>query len=129
MPDNKELNRAKNKRAVSGGIDNKVDGKPDRGAYKKNTDAVTVCKKNDELILDIEDLGTEGEGIGKIQGYTLFVKDALVGDKVRVKIMKAKKSYAYAKLLEIIKPSKWRTEPACPVSRQCGGCQLQHFTY
>lgn len=129
MPDNKELNRAKNKRAVSGGIDNKVDGKPDRGAYKKNTDAVTVCKKNDELILDIEDLGTEGEGIGKIQGYTLFVKDALVGDKVRVKIMKAKKSYAYAKLLEIIKPSKWRTEPACPVSRQCGGCQLQHCTY
>lgn len=90
---------------------------------------IFTCKKNDEFIIDIEDLGTEGEGIGKIQGYTLFVKDALAGDKVRVKIMKAKKKYAYAKLLEIIEPSGWHTEPACPVAKQCGGCQLQHCSY
>lgn len=120
MPDNKELNKEEKKKQISGKAGKSTD---------KNTDFVPVCKKNDELILDIEDLGTEGEGIGKIQGYTLFVKDALAGDKVRVKIMKTKKSYAYAKLLEIIEPSNWRTEPACPVARQCGGCQLQHCTY
>ncbi len=120
MPDNKELSKTEKEKSVSGRTGKRAG---------KDADIVPVCKKNDELILDIEDLGTEGEGIGKIQGYTLFVKDALVGDKVRVKIMKTKKSYAYAKLLEIIEPSEWRTEPACPVARQCGGCQLQHCTY
>ncbi len=120
MPDNKELSKTEKEKSVSGRTGKRTG---------RNTDIVPVCQKNDELILDIEDLGTEGEGIGKIQGYTLFVKDALVGDKVRVKIMKTKKSYAYAKLLEIIEPSEWRTEPACPVARQCGGCQLQHCTY
>lgn len=88
-----------------------------------------ACKKNDELILDIEDLGAEGEGIGKICGYTLFVKDALTGDKIRAKVMKTKKNYGYAKLLEIIKPSDWRIKPVCKVARQCGGCQLQHYIY
>lgn len=120
MPDNKELSKTEKEKPVSGRTGKRAG---------KDADIVPVCKKNDELILDIEDLGTEGEGIGKIQGYTLFVKDALVGEKVRVKIMKTKKSYAYAKLLEIIEPSEWRTEPACPVARQCGGCQLQHCTY
>ena len=52
-----------------------------------------VCEKNDELELDITDLGSTGEGIGKIDGYTLFVKDALIGDKVRVKVIKTKKNY------------------------------------
>lgn len=92
-------------------------------------DSGFVCKKNDEIILDIEDLGTDGEGIGKICGYTLFVKDALIGDKIRAKVMKTKKNYGYAKLLEIIVPSDWRTEPKCPIARQCGGCQLQHCNY
>ena len=88
-----------------------------------------VCEKNDELELDITDLGSTGEGIGKIDGYTLFVKDALIGDKVRVKVIKTKKNYGYARLLEIIKPSEFRVEPECPVARQCGGCQLQHCSY
>lgn len=79
-----------------------------------------VCEKNDELELDITDLGSTGEGIGKIDGYTLFVKDALIGDKVRVKVIKTKKNYGYARLLEIIKPSEFRVEPECPVARQCG---------
>ena len=57
-----------------------------------------VCEKNDELELDITDLGSTGEGIGKIDGYTLFVKDALIGDKVRVKVIKTKKNYGYARL-------------------------------
>ena len=86
--------------------DNKRKNRPD------NKDMGFVCKKNDELVLDIEDLGSEGQGAGKIYGYILFVKDALAGDKVRVKVMKTKKNYAYAKLLEIIEPSAWRTEPA-----------------
>ncbi|WP_418421536.1 TRAM domain-containing protein, partial [Butyribacter intestini] len=77
-----------------------------------------VCEKNDELELDITDLGSTGEGIGKIDGYTLFVKDALIGDKVRVKVIKTKKNYGYARLLEIIKPSEFRVEPECPVARQ-----------
>lgn len=88
-----------------------------------------VCEKNDELELEITDIGNTGEGIGKIEGYTLFVKDALIGDTVRVKVMKTKKNYGYARLLEIIKPSEFRVEPKCPVARQCGGCQLQHCSY
>ena len=88
-----------------------------------------VCNKNDEFELEITDLGSTGEGIGKIDGYTLFVKDALIGDKVRVKVMKTKKNYGYARMLEIIKPSEYRVEPECPVERQCGGCQLQHCSY
>ena len=90
---------------------------------------VPVCHKNQELILDITDLGTDGEGIGRIDGYTLFVKDALIGDKVRVKVIKTKKRFGYARLLEVIEPSRWRVEPVCPVARQCGGCQLQHCSY
>lgn len=86
-------------------------------------------KKNDELVVDIFDIGTDGEGIGKVDGYTLFVKDALPGDTVRVKIMKAKKNYAYALLMEIITPSKDRVKPACPIAKSCGGCQLQAISY
>ena len=66
-------------------------GTEDKNAALQSENNIFTCKKNDEFIIDIEDLGTDGEGIGKIQGYTLFVKDALTGDKVRVKIMKAKK--------------------------------------
>lgn len=120
MPDNKKNNKIVNIKNIPATF-----GRKDI----ENMDTVFSCKKNDELILNIEDFGTNGEGIGKIQGYTLFVKDALPGDKVRVKVMKTKKSYAYAKLMDIIEPSEWRTEPACPVARQCGGCQLQHCQY
>ena len=86
-------------------------------------------KKDDRLVIDIVDIGNDGEGIGKIDGYTLFVKDALPGDKVQVKIMKAKKNYAYARLEEILEPSKDRVEPKCPIARQCGGCSLQAISY
>ena len=85
-------------------------------------------KKNDILVIDISDIGTDGEGIGKMDGYTLFVKDALPGDKAKVKIMKAKKDYAYAHLEQIVEPSKDRIKPKCPIARQCGGCQLQHLS-
>ena len=88
-----------------------------------------VLAKNDELVVVIDDLGSEGEGIANVDGYALFVKDALPGDEVRVKVMKAKKNYGYARLMEIIKPSPNRVVPRCSVARQCGGCQIQHLAY
>ncbi len=87
-------------------------------------------RKNDIVTVVIEDMGSNGEGIGKIDGYTLFIKDAIIGDVVETKIMKAKKNYAYAKLLKIAKPSDFRLKsPACPVARSCGGCQIQEMEY
>ena len=86
-------------------------------------------QKDDILTVKIEDMGSDGEGIGKIDGYTLFIKDAIIGDTVNCKIMKAKKSYAYARLMEIVKPSPDRTEPLCSIHRQCGGCQIQALSY
>ena len=77
-------------------------------------------KKNDLLTVTIEDMGHDGEGIGKVDGYTVFVKDTVIGDKVQAKIMKAKKNYGYARLVEIMEPSKDRVEPRCAYARQCG---------
>ena len=64
-----------------------------------------VFQKNDILTLTITDMDEEGQGIGKAEGFTLFVKDAIVGDTVEVKVMKAKKSYGFARLLRVITPS------------------------
>lgn len=86
-------------------------------------------KKDDCVRLTIEDIGTGGEGIGKVDGFTLFVKDAVIGDVIEAKVMKAKKSYGYAKLLRVVTPSKDRVEAKCPVARQCGGCQIQEMRY
>lgn len=86
-------------------------------------------RKNDLVTLEIEDCGTDGEGIGKADGFTVFVKDAVIGDRVQAKIMKAKKNYGYGKLMEILKPSPYRVQPRCPFARQCGGCQLQALSY
>lgn len=85
-------------------------------------------KKNDILTIDIEDMGHDGEGIGKAEGYTLFVKDTVIGDRAEVKIMKAKKNYGYARLLQVLKPSQDRREPRCSIARACGGCQLQFLS-
>lgn len=71
----------------------------------------------------------EGEGIGKADGFTLFIKDAVIGDQVRCKVMKAKKNYGYAKLMEVLTPSPDRVEPVCPAAGPCGGCQLQAMSY
>lgn len=86
-------------------------------------------KKNDICVVQITDMNHDGEGIGKLDGCPLFIKDAIVGDTVRVKIMKMKKNYGYARLEEIIEASPFRIEPVCPVARQCGGCQLQAMSY
>ena len=86
-------------------------------------------KKNDVCRVTIEDIGTDGEGIGKIDGFTLFIKDAVLGDEVEAKIMKAKKNYAYAKLEKVLTPSPFRVEPKCKFHKQCGGCQIQAMDY
>ena len=86
-------------------------------------------KKNDVLTIRIEDMGVDGEGIGKVDNIPLFVKDALIGDVVSVKIMKMKKNYGYARLLEILEPSKDRVTPPCEFHRSCGGCQIQALSY
>ena len=86
-------------------------------------------RKNDILTLDIEDCGVDGEGIGKADGFTVFVKDAVIGDRIKAKIIKAKKNYGYGRLMEVITPSPYRVKPACSIARQCGGCQLQALSY
>ena len=86
-------------------------------------------RKNDIVTVKIEDCGIDGEGIGKADGFTIFVKDAVIGDTVRAKIMKAKKNYGYGRLLEVLEPSPYRVQPECAYARQCGGCQLQALSY
>ena len=86
-------------------------------------------KKNDTAVIEITDIGVNGEGIGKVDGYTLFVKDAVIGDRAEVKVMKAKKNYGYARLMKILTPSPDRVEPACAYARKCGGCQIQEMSY
>ncbi|MFV0527526.1 MAG: 23S rRNA (uracil(1939)-C(5))-methyltransferase RlmD [Lachnospiraceae bacterium] len=86
-------------------------------------------EKNQKVIAEITDMGNDGEGIAKVDGYTLFIKDAVIGDRVEAVIMKAKKNFAYARLLTVLTPSKDRVEPRCPIARPCGGCQLQALSY
>ncbi len=86
-------------------------------------------RKNDIVTVRIDDIGVGGEGIGKVDGYTLFIKDAVIGDLVEAKLMKAKKNYGYARLMKILEPSADRVEPRCRFARQCGGCQIQAMSY
>ena len=90
---------------------------------------IMEIKKNDCFTVSIEDMSEDGSGIGKLDGYIWFIKDAVKGDVVEAKAMKMKKSYGFARLMRVITPSPYRIEPACPVARQCGGCQLQAMSY
>lgn len=86
-------------------------------------------EKNKIYEMQIHALGSNGEGIGRIDGYTVFAEGALPDERIRVLIVKVKKNYGYGKLLEILEASPARREPVCPVAKQCGGCQLQHMSY
>lgn len=86
-------------------------------------------KKNDKFIVTIEDMGEDGAGIGKTDGYTWFVKDGLIGDVIEASAMKMKKNYGFARLVRVVTPAPGRVEPECPVARACGGCQLQELSY
>ena len=86
-------------------------------------------EKNQEFTVTIEDMSEDGAGIGKLDGYIWFIKDTVIGDRVRARAMKMKKSYGFARLMEVIEPSPVRAEPRCPAARPCGGCQLQFMKY
>ena len=86
-------------------------------------------KKNDELIVDIIDYGADGEGIAKINGYTIFVLGALKGEKCKIHILKVLKTHAFAKVIQIIEKSGKRVEPDCTTFDKCGGCDLRHIAY
>ncbi|MCI8504767.1 MAG: 23S rRNA (uracil(1939)-C(5))-methyltransferase RlmD [Lachnospiraceae bacterium] len=86
-------------------------------------------EKNQIFEAVIEDMSEQGEGIGRWNGYTLFVKDALIGDRIEGKVIKAKKTYGYGKLTRVLESSPFRVKPLCPVASACGGCQLQAMSY
>ena len=88
-----------------------------------------TLKKNDEIEVKIEDIGTNGEGIGRVDGAVLFVRDAIPGDRILAGITKVKKTYAYARLIRVLEPSPDRVEPPCSFAGPCGGCQLQALSY
>ncbi|MFF2093327.1 23S rRNA (uracil(1939)-C(5))-methyltransferase RlmD [Paenibacillus sp. NPDC058174] len=86
-------------------------------------------QKNEEVTVDIIGLTHDGEGVGRADGFTLFIQGALPGERVRAKVMKVKKQYGYARLEELLSESSDRVEPPCDIFDKCGGCQLQHFDY
>ena len=86
-------------------------------------------QKNDEIEIEITDMTDEGSGIGRFQGMAVFVPNTAVGDKTLVRVLKVKKTYAYAKLLRVISPSPDRTENDCPSFSRCGGCVYRHISY
>ena len=88
-----------------------------------------MFKKNDMVEITIEDMTNEGEGIGHADGYTLFVKDAVIGDRILARITKTKKSYGYARVEKILEASSDRVTAKCPEARRCGGCRLQELSY
>lgn len=93
----------------------------------KHTDI--PVKKNDELSITIDAVGSEGQGVGRVNGYAIFVPGALAGETVRMHIIKVTASYAVGKLLEVSVPSPDRVQPSCPAYPACGGCSLQHLDY
>ena len=86
-------------------------------------------EKNKQYIVDIIDNGFEGEGIAKIDNFTIFIPNCIKGEKVKILIVKVLKSYAYGKVLEIIEKSEYRREPDCLTYKRCGGCDLRHVDY
>ncbi len=88
-----------------------------------------MLNKNQIIELDITSLTSEGSGLGKYNGFAIFVPFTAIGDKISAKILKVKTNYAYAKIEKIISPSKDRIENDCPVFTKCGGCQFRHLSY
>lgn len=88
-----------------------------------------MYRKNQEIELEITDLGTEGEGIGRTDAFLWFIRNTVPGDRVRATVMKVKKNYGYARLQKVLRPSENRISPPCPVALTCGGCTLQMMNY
>src|SRR5690625_3833994 len=98
-----------------------------KGRYKMAKQQAPV-KKNQTITLQFEDLTHQGSGVGKVDGYPLFVPFALPGEEASVKVVKVNKKFGYGRLLEVHKKSPDRVDPPCHVYEQCGGCQLQHMS-
>lgn len=94
-----------------------------------NNAGTVLHRKNEIVRIEITDISTEGMGVGKSDGYTLFVKDAIPGDIIDARIVKVKKNYGYGRVEKIVEPSPARVSPRCAFARQCGGCQLQEMEY
>lgn len=88
-----------------------------------------MLTKNQVITTTILNSGINGEGIAKVDGMTLFIPYALVGEKVVAKVIMAKKNFAVARLVEVLTPAEERVRPECKVFTKCGGCQLQHVKY
>ena len=88
-----------------------------------------MLKKNEEYIVEIIDNGFQGEGIAKIDGFTVFVPNAIKGEKVKIKILKVNSSHAFAKIIEIIGISEDRIDADCSTYLRCGGCAIRHASY
>lgn len=86
-------------------------------------------QKNEEYIVEIIDNGFQGEGIAKIDGFTIFIPNAIKGEKVKIIIVKVLSSHAFGKIIEIINKSPQRTESDCTTYKRCGGCNLRHIKY
>ena len=86
-------------------------------------------RKNQEYIVDVIDNGYEGEGLAKIDTFTIFIPGAIKGEKVKIIIVKVLSSHAFGKIIEIMEPSKDRQEPDCKTYKRCGGCNLRHIKY
>ena len=86
-------------------------------------------EKNKEYIVDVIDNGFEGEGIAKIDNFTIFINGAIKGEKVKILIVKVLSSHAFVKILEIIKKSEKRQENDCQTYKRCGGCTMRHIKY
>lgn len=92
-------------------------------------DKIIPVEKNKEYVVEIIDNGFEGEGIAKIYGYTIFVPNAIKGEKVKILIVKVLSSHAFGKIIEVIEASKYRVESDCSTYKRCGGCNLRHIKY
>lgn len=92
-------------------------------------DKIIPVEKNKEYVVEIIDNGFEGEGIAKIEGYTIFVPNAIKGEKVKILIVKVLSSHAFGKIIEVIEASKYRVESDCSTYKRCGGCNLRHIKY
>ena len=88
-----------------------------------------MVENNKVYEIKIDDIGHSGEGVGKIEGFTVFVEGGLPEDILRIKITQVKKNYAIGKLMEVITPAPGRISAPCPIAHRCGGCQIMHMDY
>ena len=86
-------------------------------------------EKNENYTIDIISFGNQGEGVGKIGNFTVFVDGVIKGEKALIKLVKVNKNYGFGKLINIIESSPNRVESKCHIYKSCGGCQLQHLSY